>query len=171
MSPTPREEIYFRASLIFDSLSAASNFIPVSTFTSFEASCALSTGLDGKQFGAAPAFSVAYNTNPFDKGGFAVFGGEYMYLTPSYTNMIAKTIDEDNQEDVLPGVHALSIFYKGGYNFNHVFGLLWRFRLPLMITAAKDGESVNLNVSNLPGVAGCFLLGICTTAIGVKLTF
>ena len=136
-----------------------------------EASCALSTGLDGKQFGAAPAFSVAYNTNPFDKGGFAVFGGEYMYLTPSYTNMIVKTIDEDNQEDVLPGVHALSIFYKGGYNFNHVFGLLWRFRLPLMITAAKDGESVNLNVSNLPGVAGCFLLGICTTAIGVKLTF
>ena len=136
-----------------------------------EGACAFSSGLDGKKFGVAPSFSVAYNTNPFEKGTSAVFGLEYMYLTTSYTNMIVKTIDEDNQEDVLPGVHALSIFYKGGYNFNHVFGLLWRFRLPLMITAAKDGESVNLNVSNLPGVAGCFLLGICTTAIGVKLTF
>ena len=135
-----------------------------------EAACAFSTGLDGKQFGAAPAFAIAYNTNPFDKGGFAVFGAEYMYLTTSYTNMIVKTIDEDSKEDVLPGVHSLSFFYKGGYNFNRVLGILWRFRLPLMIAASKGEESFNLNVSNLPGMAGCFLLGICTTSIGVKFT-
>lgn len=136
-----------------------------------EGACAFSTGLDGKQFGFAPSFSVAYNTNPFEKGGYAVFGGEYMYLTPAYTNMLTKTLDEDKNEDVLPGIHTLSLFYKGGYNFTPVFGLMWRLRLPLMITGAKDGESFNLNVTNLPGFAGCFLIGVCTTSIGVKFTF
>ncbi len=136
-----------------------------------EGACAFSTGLDGKQFGCAPSFSVAYNTNPFEKGSYAVFGGEYMYLTPSYTNMLTKTFDEDNDEDVLPGIHSISLFYKGGYNFTEVFGLIWRLRLPLMIAATKDDESFNLNVTNLPGFAGCFLIGICTTSIGVKFTF
>ena len=136
-----------------------------------EGACAFSTGLDGKQFGYAPSFSVAYNTNPFEKGGFAVFGAEYMYLTPMYTNMIVRTFDKDEDEDVMPGIHSISLFYKGGYNFNSVFGMIWRLRLPVMITGKSDEESFNLNITNLPGFAGCFLIGVCTTSIGVKLTF
>ena len=136
-----------------------------------EGCCALNTGLDGEQFGYAPSFTVAYNTNPFERGGFAVFGGEYMYLTPAYTNMIIKTIDEEVEGDVLPGIHTVSFIYKGGYRFNHVFGLLWRFRLPLLIAGENEEVKFNLNVTNLPGVAGCFLLGVCTTSIGVQFTF
>lgn len=136
-----------------------------------EGACAFSTGLDGKQFGAAPSFTISYNTNPFDKGGFATFGGEYMYLTRSYTNMLTKTIDENVKEDVLPGVHSLSFIYKGGYNFGKMFGILWRFRLPLLIYAEQDGESINLNVSNLPGCAACAFIGVCTTSIGIQFRF
>jgi len=137
-----------------------------------EGACAFSSGLDGKQFGFAPSFSVAYNTNPFAKGTAAVFGLEYMYLTTSYTNMIVKTVERDSDaEEVLPGVHSLSIFYKGSYNFNRVFGLLWRVRLPLVIGAAKDGESFNFNITNLPGFLGCALMGFCTTSVGVRFVF
>ncbi len=136
-----------------------------------EAACAFSSGFDGKQFGAAPSFSVAYITNPFEKGISAAFGAEYMFLTPSYTNMLTRTMDKDDDVEDIPGIHMISVFYKGAYNFNHVFGLLWRIRLPLMIGATQDGESLNVNVTNLPGFAGCFLVGICTTSIGVKFTF
>lgn len=136
-----------------------------------EGACAFSTGPDGKQFGYAPSFSVAYNTNPFEKGGFSVFGAEYMYLTPMYTNMVSRAFDKDEDEDVFPGIHAVSVFYKGGYNFNSVFGLIWRLRLPVMITGKTEEESFNLNITNIPGFAGCFLIGVCTTSIGVKLTF
>lgn len=141
------------------------------THLELEGACAFSTGFDGKQFGIAPSFSAAYITNPFEKGGSAAFGLEYMYLTPSYTNMIVKFIDKDNDEDVLPGIHSVSFFYKGCYNFNSVIGLLWRLRLPLMIAGKKDDVSFNMNITNLPGFAGCFLIGVCTTSIGVKFTF
>ncbi len=138
-----------------------------------EGTCAFSSGLDGKQFGFAPSLSVAYNTNPYENGSFAVFGTEYMYLTPSYTNMLAKTFDKDKDvdEDLLPGIHSLSFFYKGGVNFNSVFGMLWRVRLPILISGSQDGESFNMNITNLPGFAGCFLIGVCTTSVGVKFTF
>ena len=141
-----------------------------------ESACAFSSGLDGKKFGAAPSFSVAYNTNPFEKGTSAVFGLEYMYLTPSYTNMLNKTVDKNNtidDEDELPGVHSLSLFYKGTYNFNKVFGLLWRVKLPVMIMPAErvDGDIQNLNITNLPGFLGCTLIGFCLTSVGVRFVF
>ena len=136
-----------------------------------ETACAFNTGFDGNQFGYAPSASVAYITNPFEKGGSTAFGLEYMYLSPSYTNLITKAVENDYQGDVLPGIHGLSLFYKGCYNFNSVVGLLWRLRLPVLITGTAEGETFNLNITNLPGFAGCFLLGVCTTAIGVKFTF
>ena len=141
-----------------------------------ESACAFSSGLDGKKFGAAPSFSVAYNTNPFEKGTSAVIGLEYMYLTPSYTNMLNKTVDKNNtidDEDELPGVHSLSLFYKGTYNFNKVFGLLWRVKLPVMIMPAErvDGDIQNLNITNLPGFLGCTLIGFCLTSVGVRFVF
>ena len=135
-----------------------------------EAACAFNTGYDGNQFAFAPSCSVAYITNPFEKGGSTAFGLEYMYLTPSYTAMMEKLVDADSS-GVYPGVHGLSLFYKGCYNFNSVVGLLWRLRLPVLITGTAEGETFNLNITNLPGFAGCFLLGVCTTAIGVKFTF
>ena len=141
-----------------------------------ESACAFSSGLDGKKFGAAPSFSVAYNTNPFEKGTSAVIGLEYMYLTPSYTNMLNKTVDKNNtidDEDELPGVHSLSLFYKGTSNFNKVFGLLWRVKLPVMIMPAErvDGDIQNLNITNLPGFLGCTLIGFCLTSVGVRFVF
>ncbi len=139
-----------------------------------EGACAFSSGLDGKQFGAAPSFSVAYNTNPFERGTAAVFGLEYMYLTSSYTNMLNKTVEKNkNDEDVVPGIHSLSLFYKGTYNFNKVFGLLWRVKLPVMIMPAErvDGEIQNLNITNFPGFLGCALIGFCLTSIGVRFVF
>ena len=139
-----------------------------------EGACAFSSGLDGKQFGAAPSFSVAYNTNPFERGTAAVFGLEYMYLTSSYTNMLNKTVEKNkNDEDVVPGIHSLSLFYKGTYNFNKVFGLLWRVKLPVMIMPAErvDGEIQNLNITNFPGFLGCALIGFCLTSVGVRFVF
>ena len=136
-----------------------------------EASCAINTGINGDQFGYAPSFTIAYNTNPFERGGFANFGAEYMYLTPAYTNMVVKTIDEEVEEDLVPGIHSLSFIYKGGYKFNHVFGLLWRLRLPLLIAAENEEVKFNLNVTNLKGLTACILLGACTTSIGVQFTF
>lgn len=139
-----------------------------------EGACAFSSGLDGKQFGAAPSFSVAYNTNPFERGTAAVFGLEYMYLTSSYTNMLNKTVEKNkNDEDLVPGIHSLSLFYKGTYNFNKVFGLLWRVKLPVMIMPAErvDGEIQNLNITNFPGFLGCALIGFCLTSVGVRFVF
>ncbi len=139
-----------------------------------EGACAISSGLDGKQFGVAPSFSVAYNTNPFEKGTSAVFGLEYMYLTPSYTNMLNKTVEKNkNDEDVVPGIHSLSLFYKGTYNFNRVFGLLWRVKLPLMIMPAErvEGDIQNLNITNFPGFLACALIGFCETSVGVRFVF
>lgn len=132
-----------------------------------ETACAFSSGITGEQFGFAPSISFAYDTNPFERGGSASFGVEYMYLTPAYTNMIAKTIDKD-ADNVLPGIHAVSLFYRGTYNFNKIFGLLWRVRLPMVIAGSKDGESFNLNVTNLPGFGANFLIGVCTISVGVK---
>ena len=60
-----------------------------------EAACAFNTGFDGNQFGFAPSGSVAYITNPFEKGGSTAFGLEYMYLTPSYTAAMAKISEAD----------------------------------------------------------------------------
>ena len=141
-----------------------------------EGACAFSSGLDGKKFGVAPSFSVAYNTNPFEKGTSAVFGLEYMYLTPSYTNMLNKTVEKNNtieDEEELPGVHSLSLFYKGTYNFNKVFGLLWRVKLPVMIMPAErvEGDIQNLNITNFPGFLGCTLIGFCLTSVGVRFVF
>lgn len=136
-----------------------------------EAACAISSGLNGKHFGYAPSFSVAYNTNPFERGSAAVFGAEYMYLAPSYTNMLPKSFDDYEEGDVLPAVHAVSLFYKGAYNFNKAFGLLWRIRLPVFI-GARDGEDLyNFNITNLPGFTACALIGFCTTSVGVKFVF
>ena len=136
-----------------------------------ETACAISSGLDGKQMGYAPSFSVAYNTNPFERGSAAVFGLEYMYLSPSYTNMLPKTFDDSIDEEVLPAVHSVSLFYKGAYNFNRVFGLLWRIRLPVVIGANAEGEFYNFNISNLAGFTACALIGFCTTSVGVKFMF
>ncbi|MBP5520369.1 MAG: hypothetical protein J6X84_07310 [Treponema sp.] len=135
-----------------------------------EGACAFSSGLDGDQFGFAPSVSVAYISNPFERGASAAFGLEYMYLTKSYTNMLTKTINNKDKDDFVSGIHGLSFFYKGCVNFNSVVGLLWRLRLPLMIAGSAEDEYFNLNVTNLPGFAGCFLIGICTTSIGVKFT-
>ncbi|MCR5385552.1 MAG: hypothetical protein K6E69_00365 [Treponema sp.] len=135
-----------------------------------EAACALSSGVTGKQFGFAPSFSVAYNSNPFEKGMAATFGLEYMYLTPAYTAVLADMFDDDSNSST-PGIHALSLFYRGGFNFNHVFGLLWRIRMPLVIGGSQDGESFNMNITNLPGFFGCLLVGVCTISIGVKFEF
>ena len=137
-----------------------------------EGACAFNTGVDGKQFGYAPSVSIAYNSNPFEKGGFAAFGGEYMFLTPAYTNMLPRALNKDYDEDEIPGIHAVSLFYKGGYNFNTVVGITWRIRLPVLIAAKGETEdaSFNLNITNLPGFAACFLIGVCTTSIGVKFT-
>ena len=135
-----------------------------------EAACVFNTGFDGKQFAYAPSCSIAYITNPFEKGGSTAFGLEYMYLTPAYTAMMEKLVDADSS-GLYPGVHGLSLFYKGCYNFNSVVGLLWRLRLPVMIMGKEGDNYYNLNITNLPGFAGCFLLGICTTTIGVKFTF
>lgn len=135
-----------------------------------EAACAFNTGFDGKQFAYAPSCSIAYITNPFEKGGSTAFGLEYMYLTPAYTAMMENLVDADSS-GAYPGVHGLSLFYKGCYNFNSVVGLLWRLRLPVMIMGKEGDNYYNLNITNLPGFAGCFLLGICTTTIGVKFTF
>lgn len=142
------------------------------THLELEAACAFNTGFDGNQFGYAPSASVAYITNPFEKGGSTAFGLEYMYLSPSYTSLIIKASESNYNGVEIPGVHSLSLFYKGCYNFNSVFGLLWRLRLPVLITGKDtDGQTYNLNITNLPGFASCFLIGICTTTIGVKFTF
>ena len=145
-----------------------------------EAACAFSTGADGVTLGLAPSFSVAYNTNPFEKGTSAAFGLEYMYLTSSYTNLMSRALEKNDDSDEIydiyenaPGVHSLSLFYKGTHNFNKVFGLLWRIKLPLLILPAEkvDGELKNLNITNFPGFFACTLLGICETSVGVKFMF
>ena len=139
-----------------------------------EGACAVSSGLDGKQFGVAPSFSIAYNTNPFERGTAAVFGLEYMYLTSSYTNMLNKTVEKNkNEKDVVPGIHSLSLFYKGCYNFNRTFGLLWRVKLPVMIMPAErvEGEIQNLNITNFSGFLACTLIGFCETGVGVRFMF
>ena len=135
-----------------------------------EGACALNTGWDGKQFGYAPSVSIAYNTNPFEKGGYTVFGGEYMYLSPAYMNMIATLLKDGDNRITIPSLHAFSVFYKGGYNFNNVVGMLWRIRLPLWIIDNEGGAQCNLNVTNLPGFAANFLIGVCTISLGVKFT-
>lgn len=136
-----------------------------------ELACVISTGFTGKEFGVAPSFAIGYNTNPFDRGAVATFGLEYMYLTSSYTNMIVKAVGGDDAEEQFPGIHGLGIYYKGAYKFNPTFGLLWKFQLPLLIYATKDGVSMNINITNMPGMLGCFIIGLSTTSIGVEFSF
>lgn len=134
-----------------------------------EGSCIMSTGLKGEQFGYAPSVSVGYNTNPFERGSFAVFGGEYMCLSSMYITMLANLLNNDNEED-LPAIHSVSLFYKGGVNFTNRFGMIWRVRFPLVIAGAADGETYSLNVTNLAGFGGCTLVGLSTISMGIKLT-
>ena len=144
----------------------------------FEAACAFSSGLDGKQMGFAPSVSIAYNTNPFEKGNAAIFGLEYMFLTPSYTNLLNKSLEKEsyNNDEIeldWPGIHSLSLFYKGTHNFNNVFGMLWRIKLPLLMLPAEkvDGEIQNLNITNWGGFFLCSLIGVCETSVGVRFVF
>ena len=107
-------------------------------------------------------------THPFEKGASTVLGGEYMYLSPMYTNMITKFTDTDEDQEKLPAVHALSIFYRGGVNFTNRIGMNWRIRLPLLIAGYQDGESFNVNISNLMGFGICCLTGLCTVSLGLR---
>lgn len=134
-----------------------------------EAACALNSGWDGKNFGYAPSLSVGYNANPYNRGAFAVFGVEYMYLSPAYMTMMTNFLNLSNILS-LPSIHSASIFYKGGVNFNSAFGMLWRIRLPLWIMDSQGGNVCNINVTNVPGFATNFLIGICTFSVGLKLT-
>ena len=141
-----------------------------------EASCAFTTGYNGNEIGFAPALSVAYISNPFEKGSSAAFGVEYMFLTPTYINLLTSAFAEksssssssssSSDEDAL-GIHAVSLFYKGCYNFNRLVGLTWRIRMPCMIAYGNE----NINISNVPGFWTCLLAGVCTTSVGVKFTF
>ena len=133
-----------------------------------EGSCIFNTGLKGDEFGYAPSLSIGYNTNPFEKGASTVLGGEYMYLSPMYTNMITKFTDTDEDQEKLPAVHALSLFYRGGVNFTNRLGMNWRIRLPLLIAGYQDGESFNVNISNLMGFGICCLTGLCTVSVGLR---
>ena len=135
-----------------------------------EGSCAFSTGLAGEAFGFAPSFSIGYNTKPLGPGLAAVFGGEYMYLSPMYTGMITNLLNDKNSNGSI-SVHSFSFFYKGVVNFNSTVGLSWRFRLPLVIGGYADNNYYNLNILNLAGFGACSLIGICTISMGVQFTF
>ncbi len=130
-----------------------------------ELSAAISTGIAGEGFGIAPAISVGYCTNPFDQGIVATFGLEYLILTSSYINML-NNFSEDASYVNIPAIHALSLYYRGGFNFNNVFGLTWRVRLPLFM----GGGGEYFNITNYQGALLCTLIGICTISVGVKFT-
>ncbi|BDC94357.1 hypothetical protein [Treponema bryantii] len=130
-----------------------------------ELGVAISTGFTGEGFGVAPAISVGYCTNPFDKGPVATFGLEYLILTSSYVNLLNKVADEAAYMDI-PAIHTLSLYYRGGFNFNNVFGLTWRVRLPLFM----GGGGEYFNITNYQGALICTLAGICTISVGVKFT-
>lgn len=129
-----------------------------------ELGVAISTGLTGNGFGIAPNLSVGYCTNPFDKGISATFGAEYFLLTSSYINLLNKISDDDDYDYEVPAIHAVSLYYKGVFNFNKTFGLLWRVRLPLVM--AGGGHS--FNITNTQGALVCGLIGFCTISVGVK---
>ena len=134
-----------------------------------EGTCIFNTGLKGDEFGYAPSFSIGFNTNPFEPGSTTVLGGEYMYLSPMYTNMITKITDKDNENtESLPAVHAVSLFYRGGVNFTSHLGMNWRVRLPLFIAGKQGDESFNVNISNLMGFGICCLTGLCTVSLGLR---
>ena len=129
-----------------------------------ELGVAVSTGLTGEGgFGIAPAISVGYCSNPFDKGAVATVGLEYLLLTSSYINLLNKVSDE-NTDTSIPAIHSLSVYYRGGYNFNKVFGVIWRVRLPLIV----GGGGEYFNITNTKGALVCCLAGICTMSIGIK---
>ena len=135
-----------------------------------EATCVISTGADGNQFGYAPSFSVAYNTNPFEKGSGATFGGEYMLLSSAYTSMLNKISDSKNTEK-LPALNALSLFYKGHVNFTQHFGLHWRIRMPLFIFGSDGDNFQSIDVTSLAGLGICTLVGISTVSAGIQFRF
>ena len=55
-------------------------------------------------------------------------------------------------------------------NFNSVFGLEWRARLPLVLGGSDGEDSFSMNVTNWAGFGGSFLIGVCTLSLGVKFT-
>lgn len=134
-----------------------------------EAACAVTTGVKGEGFGIAPSVSIAYCSNPFDSGSVLTFGLEYMMVSSSYMRAFGAFSDSDTATGV-PVFHAVSLFYKGGYKFTDVFGVLWRARIPLLIGGSDGNQSLYYNITNTQGAFMCLLAGVLTLGVGVQFT-
>ena len=129
-----------------------------------EVACAFTSGFDGKSFGFAPSFSIGYCTNPFERGGVTTFGAEYLLVTQAYIKAFKSEMDA-------PVVHAVSLFYKGGYKFTDAFGVNWRVRLPLFMGGSSGDYSEFYNITSTQGGLICVLAGALTIGAGVQFSF
>ena len=126
-----------------------------------EIGCALTTGYYGNDFGVAPNISIGYCTNPFDRGSFTTFGIEYLLVSDSYVKALYSEFKVDK-------IHAVSLYYKGGYKFTDAFGINWRLRLPLFMGGKSDDYSEFYNILSVHGGNYCVIAGLFTISAGVQ---